>query len=380
MNNIYHFCQDEKFINSAYQQFETLYPGKNKFLVYDADTTTIKHLNVTSAYHFVSDVKTEIQQVPPNTVVIFHSLPNHILRYINLLDDSVKTVWLCFGYEVYNDINLYSENKTLDKNTKRHFGAPPATLKEQVFEKTLPLHRIFRPSVGYSLREQKLKKLKRVNYLGCSFDEEFKQIKKLTKVKAPLFKFWYYPLEKILDINMPISLDKNSVLVGNSGTKSGNHLDVLEKLKKLGVRNEEFVIPLSYGNAGYIDYIKKTFNLSSNKVVFQEDFLKLEEYNSILSRAKVALFNTRRQQAIGNIVALIYHGAKVFISEKNTFYHFLKRKGVLVYSYENELNSKSFKTLMTKEEIERNRKFLYNILNEKKILEELKTSVDKILK
>ena len=50
-----------------------------------------------------------------------------------------------------------------------------------------------------------------------------------------------------------------------------------------------------------------------------------------------------------------------------------------MYSYENELNSNSFRALMTKEEIERNRKILYSILNEKKILEELKTSVDKIL-
>lgn len=379
MNSIYHFCQDEKFINRAYDQFEKLYPGQNKFLVYSSAPHSIKHIKMTDDFEIISDLKMEMQNVPANSIAIFHSLPNHILNYLYLLHQSIKTVWFCFGFEVYNDGNLYSENKILDKITKMRFGTFPASFKERLYEKTLPLQRIIKPDVGYSVKEEKLNKLRRIDYLGCSFDEEYKKIKKLTKISVPLFNFWYYPLEKILDVDLPIQLVKTKILIGNSGFKSNNHLDILDKLIKLEVKKEDFIIPLSYGNTNYIDFIKESFILPKNKVAFLEDFLIIENYNTLLSETKIGIFNTRRQQAIGNIIALIYHGATVFISEKNTFYHFLKRNEILVYSYEKDLDKNFVKKSLKFEDIEGNRKKLFALLNEEKILYELKLSVDKII-
>lgn len=380
MNNIYHFCQDEKFINAAYIQFEMLYPERNKFLVYSANPLEIKYLKINSDFEFISDLKLAMEKIPKNSLVIFHSLPNRLLQYICFLDSSVATVWFCYGYEVYGDPYLYDDNKLCDKITKEKFGIEVRTFKEKIYENLLPLFRIIKPSVGYSLREQKLKKLKRINYLASSFEEEYKQITKITTLTVPSFNFWYYSLEKILDVNLPIPLEKTKIVIGNSGYKSNNHLDVANKLKKLEVKNEDFIIPLSYGDTKYIDIIKELFILPNNKVTFLEDFVKLEEYNIFLSEAKVAIFNTRRQQAIGNIIALIYHGSKVFISERNTFYHFLKRKKIQVYSYEKDLNSRTINQPLKLEDIKENRKKLFALLNEGKILAELKLSVDKILK
>lgn len=380
MNKIYHFCQDEKFINAAYMQFEMVYPGKNKFLVYNANPLETKYLKTNSDFEFISNIKIAMKEIPRNSMVIFHSLPNSLLKNICFLDQSTITVWFCHGYEVYSDPCLYSDKRLCDKITRKKFGIEPRNFKEKIYENILPFYRIIKPSVGYSVREQKLKKLKRIDYLASSFDEEYKQIRKITKLTVPAFDFWYYPLEKILDVNLPIQLEKTKILIGNSGFKSNNHLDISSKLKKIEVKNEDFIIPLSYGDKSYTDFVKESFILPNNQITFLEDFIKLEEYNTFLSDAKIGIFNTRRQQAIGNILALIYHGSKVFISEKNTFYHFLKRNRIMVFSYENDLNAKTINQSLKLEDIEGNRKKLFALLNEEKILSELKLCVDKIIK
>lgn len=98
----------------------------------------------------------------------------------------------------------------------------------------------------------------------------------------------------------------------------------------------------------------------------------------MLNSIKIAIFNNRRRQAVGNIITLIYFGAKVFLSEKITFYQYLKKIGIIVYSYEKDLNNASINNIHNHQEIEYNRNILYKELNKKTLQEQLKLSIENL--
>ena len=109
----------------------------------------------------------------------------------------------------------------------------------------------------------------------------------------------------------------------------------------------------------------------------QETVDVLDEYNKMLSTCSVAIMNHYRQQAVGNIIALVYSGAKVYLSSQNTVYHFLKRIGCNVYSVENDLITSNINALepLSKEESTQNKEILYRFLNTEKLIEDLRKDI-----
>ncbi len=380
-NSIIHYCQDEKFINSSYHQFNELFPQKNHFYIYDCENQKTKHINVNQDFSFIDTIPESFKKIPENSLVIFHSLPEYLISYLHLLPKSATTVWLQFGYEIYGDHNLYSQNILLDRLTKKHFKKeyPKDKIKDKIKTKIFPFLRLFKKELYLTHGEQasvkkkkKIEQLKRINFWGTSYREECQHLSKTLGYQRPLFEFYYYSLEQILNIESKIILNKNKIMIGHSGFPNGNHLDILEKIKEFKTPPKDIIVPFSYGIEDYKKYIKK-YNPIKN-VSYIEDFLPLKEYNKILNEVKIAVFNNRRQQALGNIISLLYFGAKVFMSNKNTFYHFLKRKGIHVYCYETELNTSNFHGLSI-DQIKTNRKILKNFLGEDILKEKLRKSI-----
>ncbi|WP_334125075.1 TDP-N-acetylfucosamine:lipid II N-acetylfucosaminyltransferase [Empedobacter brevis] len=282
---------------------------------------------------------------------------------------------------------LYSENVLLDKITYKYFRNKSIgfNFKEQVKYYLFPFIRKIKKDLYYSekeyqiiKREEKLNNLKRVDYIGSSFEEEKQIQSKILKFDRPLFDFWYYPLEVIVDMRTEINLNKGKVLIGHSGFSNGNHLDVVYKIKNYNLSNVEVIIPFSYGEKKYMEIVKKEIASLKINVKFLEDFMPLSLYSGLLNDVKIAVFNNRRQQAIGNIITLIYFGSKVFLSEKNTFYQFLKRQNVLVYNYEKELNDTSINVELTENEMIFNQQKMIELFSEKKLLNDLKESLEKV--
>lgn len=379
---IIHLCQDEKFINAAVAQFEHCFPNSNTFFVVTndpaADFKYIKEkdfiLKITPA-----DVTHLTQQIPPKTIVVLHSLLPVFYDFTSRLLKEVKIIWLCFGFEVYNDPKYFKEKKLLDTLTRALFPNLPISPKKRIKEHVRPWYRIFKPNLELSQKEKKQKAIARIDFLGSSFKEEYAQVNKLIQQKKHFFNFWYYPLELIVEVTHPIQLPKNILLIGNSGYKSGNHLDVFAKIKEFTLKGIEIVVPLNYGNPHYIQEIliqgKKEFNTAFKPLL---DFMPLAEYNTILQSVGIAILNNKRQQAVGNTIALLWFGAKVFLSHKNPFYHYLKRIGIIIYCYETELNQKSSSQLLSVEQIEHNRKLLFQELNQAHLAQVLKQQINDI--
>jgi len=377
-DRIIHFAQDEKFINSAHRQFEELYPGRNAFYIISPNVD-FKYvvpkpgIEKSSSAHILETVAPNICK---SDLVIFHSLADVMFPIVLALKKEVPTVWFCFGYEIYNDKNFYSENVSFDKLTRARFSVPEVKLSTKVKQFLYGFYHKLKPNAPLTPYEIKTKAIARIDYLASSFDEEFQAIQKLIGHRKKPFAFWYYPIENMVDTSRAVSARRPDIIVGNSGHATGNHLDVFDKLKNYDLTGRKVVVPLSYGNQPYIDAILPIGReMLGDRFAPLTDFYALETYNEILGRCGVAILNCRRQQAVGNTIALIWFGSKVFLSRHNPFFHYLRRIGVGVFAYEDDFNETAC-TLLTDDEIAANRKALLAHLNADLLRQELKADIE----
>lgn len=123
------------------------------------------------------------------------------------------------------------------------------------------------------------------------------------------------------------------VLVGNSGDETNFHPEAFDKLKKYATPSLRVICPLSYG--GSTDYLARV--METGKAYFGDGFQPLttmmnpEQYAEVLATTDIALMNHNRQQGLGNILALLYLGKKVYLRSSVTSYPFLKDKGCDIF-------------------------------------------------
>jgi dTDP-N-acetylfucosamine:lipid II N-acetylfucosaminyltransferase len=125
----------------------------------------------------------------------------------------------------------------------------------------------------------------------------------------------------------------NNILLGNSAEYTNNHIDILKMLTNTQLDNRVLLTPLSYGdtfNANYIEnYGLDKFNNSFKAL---RNFMSLETYSDLINSCEIAIMPHIRQQALGNIVKLLYGGCNIYFNEKSNIYKFLYFKGFYISS------------------------------------------------
>lgn len=117
------------------------------------------------------------------------------------------------------------------------------------------------------------------------------------------------------------------VLLGNSATRSNQHMQALKILERFAGENIEIICPLSYGDRDYADevisYGKKLFD---SKFIPILNYMNVEEYSNLLNSIQVAVFNHNRQQGTGNIEIISYLEKKIYLrSDTTTWKHYVER-------------------------------------------------------
>lgn len=85
------------------------------------------------------------------------------------------------------------------------------------------------------------------------------------------------------------------------------------------------------------------------------------------------IMNHVRQQAVGNIILMLYLGAKIYLRKENPIYSFLKENNFTVYLVEDILNDPSIlDKKLTIDEIESNRRRLKLFWSEEVIMAKTK--------
>ncbi|HET9405284.1 MAG TPA: TDP-N-acetylfucosamine:lipid II N-acetylfucosaminyltransferase [Burkholderiales bacterium] len=131
----------------------------------------------------------------------------------------------------------------------------------------------------------------------------------------------------------PEALVGGDILLGNSATPTNNHAEMLHLLARRDLGDRKVIVPLSYGDAYYRDAIAALGRrLLGDHFEPVLDFVPLSDYNTLIARCSTVIMNHRRQQAIGNIGAMLYRGARVFLDDSGAVYRFLRAQGAHVFS------------------------------------------------
>ena len=117
-------------------------------------------------------------------------------------------------------------------------------------------------------------------------------------------------------VNTGKASQKPSLILGNSGSPTNNHLDAVQFLEDHRIQ-ADLLIPVSYGDKRYISFLKKRLKFNYGKIEFVERYMAFEEYLNFLARADGLIMNTVRPQGYGNILMMMYIGKPVFFNSKN---------------------------------------------------------------
>lgn len=384
-HRILHIASDEKFIGAAIYIFEKAFPGSNHFIIpksrFNRKLFYVKdHESIEIVPNNRYLLRLLLKMIPEYNSIILHSLNELNSTLFILSQDKEKFVGIFWGAELY----------TRDVFPDREFlGHLTASIKlpdiKPSFSNRLRsiLSTLFRQDqllVQGSIKQA----ASRLTFFAVPYEEEFNHFlnRKIIPDYCRYIPFTYYPLEFIIKDNESIQVNGNDILIGNSANYTNNHLEAFDRINGIGIGSRKVILPLSYGDSRYGDYIH-----SRGVAIFGSDFIPLRhfmplaQYMQTIRRCGIVIMNHFRQQAIGNIVMMIWMGAKVYLNESNTFYHYLKRIGVKVFSIDSDLNETNPKVFTNLDETDamHNRRRMIDAFSEAAVVSTLRESLNKFL-
>ncbi|WP_429027256.1 TDP-N-acetylfucosamine:lipid II N-acetylfucosaminyltransferase [Aeromonas veronii] len=142
----------------------------------------------------------------------------------------------------------------------------------------------------------------------------------------------------ILVDNTHRETDDIKILVGNSSTEANNHISVYERLHKQDSNKLKIYSVLSYPiRHSYADsVVARGTELFGDRFTPILHFMSYDKYLAFLSKVDVALFDSWRQQGIGNIVQLLSMGARVYIRKRVSTWGLCQVLGLKVFDIEED--------------------------------------------
>lgn len=348
---LFHLIPDSKFIDGARAVFEKASPGNNRFFVL-SDTTESRpfvhiktfHPEELSARSFVRLVKSAGNKVQ---AVLIHFLSDDARLALDMLPSRIRVLWFGWGGDYYHLIKsrddlLRSRTRALmrqleGKQEERSLGSRVIALTARSvrspFRTTRELYRRRRlAEVGQgSLHEQHV--LSRIEYFVPVIREDAETLAARNPWFGPKILDWNYPeLAEAFRIADGFEMSGNDILLGNSATPENNHLDALHALRPMMASDRRIICPLSYGDQRYAELISREGNkMYGRRFVPLRDFVPLSEYFQLVRSCSVVAMPHLRQQAVGNVLMMMYAGARIVVEADNPVFRFLIRKGLPVW-------------------------------------------------
>lgn len=176
-------------------------------------------------------------------------------------------------------------------------------------------------------------------------------------------------LSNVFEIRKYQSLSqKKLVLVGNSATRSNNHLSCFQEIRRVDPGDIEIVSPLSYGDKEYArDVAKMGKEFFRDRFTPLCDFIPYEDYLKLLETIQFAILNQTRQQSVGSIIQLLGMGTKIYMNESSTHFRFFKDHGFFIFSLQ-ELNFER----LNLEQIKKNRELAEKLFSRVELFKQWK--------
>ncbi len=379
--NILHLILDEKFILFFDDIFSKLSNINNRYLVQVNPRTPIKHIKglntwryIGKYYFFSTGMKEDLAWAD---CIIAHYLTFTSALIFFYAPDPVIKVWSGWGGDYYN---------FMPGGEKKLFGSETGSLVNSINDKN-GLNFLLNTNLRLdnAIKNYVFKKaIKKIALFSAPIRDDFILLQKSLGdlLTAQYIQLNYGSVKKTFLAGLQNENPKlgYNILVGNSATPTNNHIEAFLLLAKNRLNGRKIITPLSYGEPKYRNAI-----LNKGKKIFGEkffpiiDFLPLSEYNLLISKCSIVVMNHRRQQALGNIGAMLYCGAKVFLDESNPIYSFFKENGAYVYS--TNLLTDCIQDVfahLNQEQIEKNRGVLRGFWGDDIVMRNAQLFVDKV--
>lgn len=379
---ILHLFNDEKFIDAAIKIFEDVYPNKSLYYVLQASDEHFKYVKSIKAKPLLMQEETDAHKVKDLLlehkidVVFFHALHLHKQRIVNVLGDDILKVWFIWGFDLYWYWKLLKVNMFEKETHTFLYGKSKKTpfRKLLIFNnfglwlftnnrnKKLPLPKPLVKKLQNNFLTDFYKVVQKIDIVVPIVTTEFDYVKRINNklIEAP---FEYGTIED-LSIDDRIFQIKNAknILIGNSASPSNNHVDAFEQIAAFKQNDQKVIVPLSYG--GKKDYID--FVIEKGSYYFGEDFLPvlefkpLKDYKQLISSCGFAVFNHRRQEALGNINTMGFFGAKLFLNDESPIFKYFNKQGIKIFNI-NKIDTHSFSEGLNEKDITDNKILLFSL-------------------
>lgn len=367
---ILHFITDDKFSDYAIRQFA----GDemcSKFIL----VSNSSELKYTSQVEYVKVVNPDSEEfsIVLNTLSQFKAVVLHGMfwpweeRIIEAIPDGVKLGWVFWGGEIYGRSDLVNG-----------FLAPKT--KCMYFRKKLSrwIKSGFRIENKYEIPK---KCFRRIDYCLTDVHEDFLFAQNFIGGRMKELWYNYYSVEETVGGLYEARCSGDDVLLGNSCSIEGNHLDMFDFINRVpSIKAKRLYAPLSYGEV----WLRNVLS-AKGKALFPDfhplvDFIPRDEYNGIIQRCSTVVMNHYRQQAFGNILTSLWLGARVFMSKNSLLYEYFKRIGCSVFCVEDDLNvsNSQLNTPLSSDELEITRSAIFTLYSKEAMRQRIIEAVNEL--
>ena len=352
---------------------------EKNYIVNLGEYSVIRDEIITYIPDSIKSIKDYINHIDKPDKIIFHPYKFSCYEFLKLTlkkFPKIKVYWAFWSFELYNLSHLPIEHFL---PYSKNYIKKKMTLPERIKENKIVGNLVLKLTYATGIKENYIKNLvdsfKHIDFF-CSFlPSDFLFYQKVSSNKKTKYiPFLYLSLEEIMPGLSNFKCVGNKIMVGHASSPYGNHYEILQLLSKINSRFDIF-IPIAYGDEVYGNLIEK-----KAKRLFPNSEIQREKLDSFLYHKKLTevgwcIINVKVQQGLGNIIALIWMGAKVFLDEDSSTYKDFSEWGIIIFSIQRHLNLRELSNKLTESEIENNKSKIFEKCNEKLV----KQYWDKIL-
>jgi hypothetical protein len=319
------------------------------------------------------EIKAFLEKVERLDKAIFHPYNYSCYPFLQLLlkkFPKVKVYWALWSSELYElphlSINHY---QPFSKN----YVEKQRTLFQKI--KDFPIIGKFVLDLSYlsGIKKNYLKDLfksyQQIDFFCTFLPSDFKSFQQITLNKtAGYVPFAYLSLEHILPGLNNFNSTGDKIMIGHSSSPAGNHYEIIQLLSNLN-KSFSIFLPLAYGDINYGYLIENEARNKFSDLDVQRDKLELSAYYQKLKEVAWAIINVKVQQGLGNIIALIWMGVKVFLDEDSSTYKDFKAWGIIIFTIQHDLTLEQLSNKLTEKEIENNKAIIFKVCNEELVKE-----------
>lgn len=376
--SIAHFVTDEKFIDSAYQRFESVAPGSSTyyFISSKRDLLYIREAPITFVSPWSLLNPLFYLRLKRCSFVVVHAMANMHRLLVFLAPPRIKFLWVGLGYDYYEllgppgDLLLHQtldyvkQKRAKDKPSSAVF--PLKAFGKWLFHRLVPLPRVMCKLTAFS----------------PALERDYELITELSNSRIPPYIDWNYgSVSRLIDEVAPAPPSRSgAILLGNSATVTNNHIEALDLLRSVGVGYRQIICPLSYGDKEYGAHISHYgHSLFGDRFVPLLDYMALDDYLELISNCSVFVANHIRQQGLGNLIALMHVGARVFLNKRSPVFQDFTQRGAYVNSLDDLIEAPHLlEEPLTAEQVADNQRFLKGLSGSAAINEKTRNLISRM--